>query len=303
MIKLSIVIVSYNTKSLLDDLLGNLSKTKYPFDSEIIVIDNNSEDSSVEMIRKNFSDIHLVCNDKNAGFAGACNQGIKCARGEYILFLNPDTKIIGDSLNKMILFLDTHPEAGVVTGRLVYPDMTDQGVARTFPRPMNAVFGRHSILTRFFPDNKYSRTYLASRQNKSANSFEVDWVSGACLLARKQALEDAGYFDENFFMYWEDADLCYRIKEKGWKVFCVADAIIIHYEGKSTGKKTARLIVEFHKSAYYYYRKNYIKKSFGLKNMFAIFGLTARTLILLAANSFRANNFRKEKGVGIYEKT
>ena len=137
---------------------------------------------------------------------------------------------------------------------------------------MNAVFGRHSILTRLFPNNKYSRRYLACPQHRSDEPFEIDWVSGACLMARKHVLDDVGLFDEKFFMYWEDADLCYRIKQEGWKVYCVPDATIIHYEGKSAPPKKGRLIVEFNKSVYYYYRKHHIQYALGLRNMVALFG-------------------------------
>jgi N-acetylglucosaminyl-diphospho-decaprenol L-rhamnosyltransferase len=295
MLKLSIIIVSYNSRAVLEELLNFLSTAKYAFGFEVIVIDNKSVDCTADMIRDNYPGIYLICNDKNVGFSGACNKGIGYARGEYALFLNPDTKIIGDALQKLVLCLDTHADAGVVTGRVVYPDMTDQGVAR--------IFGRHSILTKLFPNNKYSRTYLTSRQHESWNPFEVDWVSGACLMVRKQILDDVGPFDEKFFMYWEDADLCYRIKKRGWRVFCVADAIIIHYEGKSSGKKTARLIIEFHKSAYHYYRKHHIKNTFGLKNLFALVGLTARALVLLLANSCQVSYCRRMEGVSPCEET
>lgn len=301
MLKLSIVIVSYNTKALLEESLDFLSKAEYSFDFEIIVVDNNSRDGCSEMVKSNYHGVRLICNNENVGFARACNTGIKQACGKYVLFLNPDTKIVNGALEKLTRFLDTHGETGVVTARVVHPDMTDQGVARTFPTPMSAVFGRRSILTGLFPNNRWSRKYLTSRQHKSDEPFEADWVSGACLMVRKQILDEVGLFDEKFFMYWEDADLCYRIKEKGWKVYCVADATIIHYEGKSTGRKTARLIVEFNKSVYYYYRKHYIHSSYGLKNLAALSGLVIRTLILLLINSCRMNCGKKKKIVA-YEK-
>jgi GT2 family glycosyltransferase len=285
--KLSIIIVSYNSRAVLEELLASLCGAERALDFEVIVVDNRSVDSTVDMMRRKYPAIHLICNDRNMGFASACNKGVECARGEYVLFLNPDTRIVDDALQKLVLCLDSHPKAGVVTGRLVYPDMTDQGVARTFPQPLNSIFGRHSILTRLFPNNRYSLTYLASRQHESRDLFEVDWVSGACLMVRKQILDDVGSFDGKFFMYWEDADLCYRIKERGWKVLCQPDAIVVHYEGKSSGGKTARTIVEFHRSVYRYYRKHHVRYTLGPKNLLALVGLTTRALVLLSANAVR----------------
>ncbi len=127
--------------------------------------------------------------------------------------------------------------------------------------------------------------------------FEVDWVSGACLMVRRDVLEEVGFLDEGFFMYWEDADLCFRIKQKGWKVFCVPQATVVHYEGKSGHTKISnRLIIEFNKSVYHYYRKHHIKRFFDLMNFIAIFGLTLRTLLLLSANIFRAGKPLGKKG-------
>jgi GT2 family glycosyltransferase len=248
------------------------------------------------MVRRDFPDVRLIENKENVGFAKANNIGLEMARGDYVLLLNSDTKALEDAIPKMVTFLDTYPDVAVVSGRLVYPDFSDQGVARTFPTPMNAVFGRRSILTKLFPNNKYSRKYMVSRQNQSDKPFEVDWVSGACLMVRKEVLDEIGLLDDGFFMYWEDADLCYRIKQNDWKVFCVPEAVVIHYEGKSSlGKNSSRLIIEFNKSAYRYYRKHHIKNLFGLKNLLAVSGLTARTLILLIGNTFKSSIFGKKK--------
>jgi GT2 family glycosyltransferase len=232
----------------------------------------------------------VICveNNENAGFARANNMGIERARGKYILLLNSDTEIIGNALEILVHFLDDHPDVGVATARLVYPDFTDQGVARAFPTPINSLFGRRSILTKLFPNNRFSKKYLISRLHTSYEPFEVDWVSGACMMVREKVIEDTGPFDERFFMYWEDADICYRIKQRGWKVYCVPEAIVIHQEGKSAQRRTkSGLIIEFNKSVYRYYRKYHIHSSFALMNLVAILGLTMRTLLLLAANLFK----------------
>jgi len=285
---LSIIIVNYNTKDFLKQCLTLLYAQKHPFSFETIIVDNNSHDGSVAMVQENFKQVRCIENKENLGFARANNMSIRIARGRYILLLNSDTEVIGDALLRLVRFLDLRPEVAVVTARLVYPDFTDQGVARTFPMPINSLLGRRSLLTRLFPNNRFSKKYLVSRMHTSAEPFEVDWVSGACLMVRREVLEDTGLLDERFFMYWEDADLCFRIKQKGWKIYCVPEAVVIHHEGKSTQKRThSRLIIEFNKSAYRYYRKHHIRSSFEVMNLVAIFGLALRTLILLAANLFK----------------
>lgn len=297
MITLSIIIVNYNTNEFLRQCLTSLYDLEHLVSFETIVVDNNSNDGSCKMVRGDFPQVHLLKNNENVGFAKANNIGIEMARGKYIFLLNSDTKVVGDALEKMVQFLDNHPNVAVVTARLVYPDLSDQGVARTFPTPINAFFGRRSLLTRLFPNNRFSQKYLVSRKHTSDEPFEIDWVSGACLMVRKKVIEEIGPLDEEFFMYWEDADLCFRIKQRGWKVICVPEATVIHYEGKSTPRKSSRLILEFNKSVYRFFRKHYIRSSFEMMNFVAILGLTLRTLVLLALNVFkekRDNNAEKK---------
>lgn len=297
MLELSIIIVNYNTNSFLRQCLSSLYELERHLSFETIVVDNNSQDGSCQMVRGYFPQVYLYENRENVGFAKANNIGIGMARGKYILLLNSDTKVVGDALEKMVQFLDSHPNVAVVTARLVYPDLSDQGVARAFPTPINAFFGRRSLLTRLFPNNRFSQKYLVSRMHRSDEPFEIDWVSGACLMVRKKVIEEIGALDEGFFMYWEDADLCFRIKQRGWKVICHPEALVIHYEGKSTPRKSSRLIVEFNKSVYRFFRKHYIRSSFGMMNFVAILGLTLRTFGLLALNVFkeRRDNNAKSK--------
>jgi GT2 family glycosyltransferase len=251
------------------------------------------------MVKEEFPQIHLIVSRENTGFARANNIGLRVAACEYVLLLNSDTRILGDALEKLVAFLDNHGEAAVVSARVVYPDMSDQGVARTFPTPLNAFFGRRSILTRLFPNNRYAKKYMVSRSHMLKEPFEVDWVSGACLMVRRSVIEEVGFLDEQFFMYWEDADLCYRIKQKGWKVVCVPDAVVIHYEGKSTQRKRSNgLIMEFNKSAYRYYRKHHVKSFFEIMNLMAICGLTMRTLVLLTSNNLKRKGGYSDDGTG-----
>jgi GT2 family glycosyltransferase len=189
---------------------------------------------------------------------------------------------------QIVEFLRTHDEVGIASARLVYPDFSDQGVARTFPTPVNALFGRRSLLTKLFPNNRHSRAYLLSRRHRTDEAFEADWVSGACLMFRRRLLEQIGGLDECFWMYWEDADFCFRAKQNGWRVFCLPKAVIVHHEGISSGgRRHWKTIVEFNRSAYRYYRKHYLRSRLQPMTAIAATFLTLRTAMLLLANALR----------------
>jgi hypothetical protein len=291
---LSVIIVNYNTRDLLRRCLAALSGREHPFPLETIVVDNASGDGSAAMVRSEFPDVRVVEGDQNGGFSWANNRGAEIATGDYILLLNSDTEVLDDALTKLVSFLDSHLDVAVVSGRLVYPDLSDQGVARAFPTPFNAVFGRTTLLARLFPNNRHSKEYIVSRAHHSDEPFEVDWVSGACLMVRSEVIEEVGFLDEGFFMYWEDADFCFRIKRAGWRVFCVPEARVIHHEGKSRRKKSSnRLIVEFNKSAYRYYRKHHVRSPFQPMNLVALLGLSLRTVVLLALNAVSDGDDRR----------
>lgn len=279
--------VSYNARQFLQTCLRTIFDRAYPWPVEVLVVDNASNDGSAELVQTGFPSAKLVPAGRNLGFAKANNLAFASAHGDYLLMLNTDTEVQGDALVRLVDFLDRHPDVGIVSGRLVYPDLRDQGVARTFPTPMNALFGRRSLLTRLFPNNRYSRQYLLSRRHSAATPFEADWVSGACLLFRRRLLEQLGGLDERFWMYWEDADFCYRAKQGGWRVFCVPEAVVVHHEGKSSGGRgNWKTIVEFNRSAYRYYRKHYLKPRHPATVLAAVF-LSMRTVALLCARAVR----------------
>jgi GT2 family glycosyltransferase len=300
MIKVSIIIVGYNAREYLQQCLASIFRARQEPAIEVILVDNASTDGSVAMVRELFPQVHIVENTNNTGFAAGNNLGIKRARGEFCLLLNSDTEITGSALRTLVSFLDEHPDAGVVSGRIVYADRSDQGVARRFPTPMNALFGRKTFLTRIFPNNRFARRYMICRAHSSSEPFEVDWVSGCCLMIRSSVIEQVGVLDEKFFMYWEDADWCFRIKQKGWKVFCVPEAVVVHHEGKSSRSRMSnRLIMEFNKSVYRYYRKHCVRSRFDVMNIVAIIGLSVRTLVLITANFFRGKVKMRRRGLEV----
>ncbi|MFC1651014.1 glycosyltransferase, partial [Candidatus Latescibacterota bacterium] len=230
---LSVVIVNYNVSSFLDQALTTLKDSAQGIDHEVYVVDNASSDDSVPMIKEKHPWVKLIENEENVGFARANNQALRKVSGRYVLLLNPDTILRNDTLKTMLAFHDEHPEAGITGCKVLNPDGTLQlACRRGFPSPGVAFF-KMVGLSNIFPKSKtfgaYNLTYL------DPNTLtEVDAVSGSFMMIRKDALEKAGLMDEDFFMYGEDLDICYRVKKAGWKVFYVPSTEIIHFKGEST---------------------------------------------------------------------
>lgn len=281
---LSVLIVSYNTRALLDACLHALQatvRTSY----EVIVVDNASHDGSSEMLRTRWPEVRVFAMRDNLGFARAVNLALANASGQYLLLLNPDTRVLPEALDQLVAFLAEHPNAGVAAPQLLNADLTDQGTARAFPTPWATIFGRKSLLTRLFPHNRWSRRYMVGKQLKGAHPFVVDWVSGACMMVRRDVLGNVGPLDEHFFMYWEDADWCRRIGAAGYAVYCVPGAQVIHYEGQSSAGRPSRLIWTFHRSVYRYYTKHHLTPRWHPLRPFVAVGLTFRAAAIIATNA------------------
>ncbi|HLI43121.1 MAG TPA: glycosyltransferase family 2 protein [Acidimicrobiales bacterium] len=257
---LSVVIVTYDSRPYVGACIRSLRQAVCKVSYEIVVADNASPRSPFvrRVPPRPGDDVRVVEMSRNLGFAAGCNAGIAAARGRHLLLLNPDTEVAAGALDELVGFLDGHPEAGAVAPRLVNPDGSDQGTARAFPTPAAALFGRRSPLTALFPRNPFSRRYLSGLRHEGSEPFEVDWVSGACLMVSRAALDAAGPLDEGFFMYWEDADWCRRIKAAGFAVFCVPAATVVHDEG-ARRRRTPEQVRWFHESAYRYYAKHHAR--------------------------------------------
>ena len=250
-VDVSVVIVNYNVSDFLAQALRSIFQSDQSLKVEVLVVDNNSIDGSVDMVRDQFPQVHLIANTENTGFGSANNQAIRIARGRHILILNPDTIIQEDTLKTMVRFMDEHPDAGALGCQILNPDGTFAPESRrSFPTPKIA-FYRMIGLGRLFPSSprfgKYNLTYLPRDQ-----ASEVDALSGSCMMVRRKALFGAneeggsGLFDEDFFMYGEDLDLCFRIQEAGWKVWYTPETWIIHYKGESTKKGEIRYVKLFY---------------------------------------------------------
>lgn len=237
---LSIIIVSYKTKDVLKNCLlsikDNVSK-KITY--EIIVSDNGSNDKTTQMIsdlRFKTSDLMLIENRENLGFSKANNVGVKESKGRYILFLNPDTVIQKDTLERMVEFMDKTKDAGAATCKVLLPSGNiDDSCHRGFPTPWNS-FCHFSGLAKVFPKTKIFGGYNLSFLDMT-KTHEIDALAGSFMIVKREAGEDIGWWDEDYFFYGEDLDFCYMLKQKGWKVYYVPDVSILHLKGVSGGIK------------------------------------------------------------------
>lgn len=256
---LSISIVNWNACEELRLALRSIFEKPPQLPYEVIVFDNASCDGSVEMIQEEFPQVRLLRSHENLGFARAHNRAMQQAQGRYLLVLNPDTQVMGDALQKLLEFADANPQVGIIGPQLLNPDGSLQYSCRHFPDPVAAIF-RNTPLGRLFPHNRYTRHYLMTDWDHQTIR-EVDWVSGAAMLIRRELIEQIGLFDERFFMYCEDMDLCYRAWQAGWKVLYYPEAVIVHTIGRSTDKAVNKMIRAFHVSMYRFYRKHYVSRT------------------------------------------
>ncbi len=288
--KLSVVMVNYNGGQLVLDCLDSLFNCVPAYDFEVIVVDNKSVDDSTERIRSAFPTVNLLQMEINEGLTKAFNRGVAESCGEYVLSLDNDTIVLPGSLDAMIEFADRTPGAGACGVKLVNPDGSAQHTARRFPRVSNAIFGRGSWLTKWFPGNSVSRSYLMCDEEASEQPYEVDTLSAACLMVRRQVIDEIGPLDESFFVYWCDTDWCFRIKEGGWSIYSIPSHQIIHNENSRTKHRKGRRIrgvIDFHRGVYRFYRKHYVRSSWSPMNVIAIVGLSLRAGLLIAADEFK----------------
>lgn len=249
---LSIIIVSYNTRDLLRNCLQSIYANASEGDFEVLVIDNASTDGSANMVKEEFPQVELICNEKNLGFARANNLGIRQAKGDYILLLNSDTEVSPRALDGMVEFLNSYPEVGVVGCQLVDSAGKVEESCGFFPTPKAILLTKLRRSKLLGPWFKNSRASILNPEGIQ----EVDWVTGACLMTRRRVVDEAGPLDEQMFMYFEDNDWCYRIKKAGWKVYFIPETQIIHKRGGSLKQVPDRMIYEYRRSQLHLYKKH-----------------------------------------------
>ena len=232
---LSIVIVNYNTKQLLDDCLASLLAAEQPpSGAEIIVVDNASSDGSQRMVQEKYPTVQLIASDVNRGFSAANNLGTAVANGRTVLFLNSDTQVAPNALIESVAYLLSHPEVGALTVRLIYPNgERDPDNHRGFPTPWNAIC-HFSGLSRLFPHTPRFNGYFQSYKNM-AETHAVDVIAGSYMLMPLTLCRELGGWDEAYFFYGEDIDFCYRIRQAGYQIIYYPHVEVLHYKGASSG--------------------------------------------------------------------
>ena len=279
---LSIIIVNYKTESVTLKCLKSVFDADYEkYKTEVIVIDNASCDGSPEAIKKAYPEINLIINDANLGFSKANNIGMRAAKGDYVLLLNSDTEVKPDTISRCLAYIKKHPEIGALGCKVLLPDGTlDPACKRSFPTPMSGVF--HTLkLDRTFPKNKifgaYDLTYLD--ENKI---YSLHCITGAFMMVPMSVINEVGMLDEDYFMYGEDIDWCYRIKQAGYQVVYYPKAEITHYKRVSGfGKRNPKVVAAFYDAMIIFYDKHYRKKYSFLTRKAVTFGtkiLKARAL-------------------------
>ncbi|XOI99629.1 glycosyltransferase family 2 protein [Paenibacillus polymyxa] len=281
LLDVSIIIVNFNTRQLTLDCLASVYASQTSYQYELIVIDNASHDGSVEAIREVYPDVKLIANQNNTGFAVANNQGMEVAKGRYILLLNSDTVVQPDTLHTMIYFMDRHPEMGASGCKVILPDGSlDKACKRGFPTPSASFYYAFGI-SRLFPDRPKFNQYQLGHLSPD-DEYPVDCLVGAFMLVRRETIDQVGGLDETFFMYGEDIDWCYRIKEAGWGIFYYPRTYIVHYKGGSARRKPLKITYEFHRAMWVFHRKHYAKKYNLLTNTAVWMGISLKfTLSLL----------------------
>jgi GT2 family glycosyltransferase len=281
--KLSIIIVSWNVK---DDLLCCLQSIKENSASEsfeIIVVDNGSSDGTVDAIKENFPGVIVIANSENRSFSAANNQAIKIAKGQYLFLLNPDTIIHPQSLDNLIKVLDEKPTAGACGPRFIDTDGKTHSSVGYLPTFRSLLYGKTFFRSLGIFRSHYKKL-TANKFNYDRQS-EVEQLSGAALMVNRSVINEIGLMDENFFLYYEDVDLCLRIRKAGWKIVYVPDAVITHIGGKSTEQVSAKKKLFLYSSALLYFRKHRGKFPVFLFSLLFKSGVIIKEIIVISAAS------------------
>ncbi len=284
--KLSVIIVNYNVKYFLEQCLKSVFISGKNIDMEVFVVDNNSVDGSVQMVREKFPQAILIANKENTGFSRANNQAIKISKGEYVLLLNPDTVVEDDTFGKVVAFMDKTPDAGglgvkMIDGKGIFLPESKRGL----PTPSVAFYKIFGFSALFPKSRVFSKYHLGYLDNDKIHS--VDVLSGAFMLMRKSVLEKTGYLDETFFMYGEDIDLSYRITLAGYKNYYFPQTRIIHYKGESTKKSSINYVFVFYNAMIIFAKKHFSKKNASLFSFLINIAIYFRAFLAILNRFFR----------------
>lgn len=288
---LSIIIVNYCTYTLTKQTIESVINKDHSFSYIIYLVDNGSRDDSLRKLQGCFAKeeseglIKFIRNSENKGFAYANNMALKLVKSKYILLLNSDTVVVNDCLNKCMEYMEGHDDVGALGCKVVLPDGTlDKACKRSFPY-VSTSFYRMTGLSRLFPKSRrfgrYNLTYLDDDE-----TYEVDSIVGAFMLVRGDVKSKVGLLDEQFFMYGEDIDWCFRIKKAHWKVIYYPEAKIIHYKGTSSKRDRTKLTIEFYRSMYIFYNKHLKSEYLWIVTLFTYLGIGGMCGLTILKNFF-----------------
>jgi GT2 family glycosyltransferase len=280
----SIILVNWNTRELLLAALGSLTDATKEIGAEVFVVDNNSADGSVQAVQDMYPHIHIIANCSNVGFAAANNQAIQGSRARYVLLLNSDTFAMQGSVTALVRFMDLHSNVGIVGAQLLNRDGTLQPSWASFPTLWSALLGKNI---------RRRRLYATSN---GVVAYDVDWVGGACLMIRRSAMDQVGLLDEQFFMYSEEMDWCFRIKQHDWNVCYYPEAQVIHLGGQSSRLNNARMEGELYRSKLIFFHKHYGRKSALVLGMMFLISSLAKPV----TSWFRHYSARSEEAPSTY---
>ncbi|MCY9666269.1 glycosyltransferase family 2 protein [Paenibacillus alginolyticus] len=283
---LSIIVLNYKTRDLTLACLQSVFSSVTSYTYEAILIDNASNDGIIPTVNDQFPQVVCIANTDNVGFSKANNQGIRIAQGRYVLLLNSDTIVQTDTLDVMLRFMDENPNVGASGCKIVLPDGSlDKACKRGFPTPSASfyyAFGFSKLFPKISRFNQYQLGYLSPD-----DEYPIDSLVGAFMLIRREAIEQVGMLDEEFFMYGEDIDWCYRIKEAGWENYYYPRTQIVHHKGASSRRKPFKIIYEFHRAMILFHNKHYRKKYSWLMNAMVYAGVGLKFILSLLRNKLK----------------
>lgn len=272
---LSISIVNWNTTDLLRNCLRSIRSNPPEADLQVIVVDNASSDFDEAAIRAEFPGVHIIANSDNTGYAHGNNQAIEASTGDYVLLLNPDTEVKPNALQTLIDFMENHPDAAACGAKLVRPDGTIDQCVRGFPAPL-AIASEYLGLAKLFPNSRvlgaYRMTYFSFD-----HVAEVDQVMGSCMIISRKAIDAIGPIDEQFRIFFNEVDWCFRAKMAGWKIYFTPDAEVIHLGGQSTKQVKSAMRLESMRSLRRFYEKHYKGRAFAPMYWLALAGIWLNT--------------------------
>lgn len=279
---LSVIVLNWNAKEWLERSIGSaLSQDIGARTFEVILVDNASTDGSVQYAQELYPQITILALDDNLGFAAGNNVGIAASRGDVLLLLNPDTITHPGAFAALLDFMESQPRCGVAGPKLLNRDGTLQYSCRHFAT-LEAGFFRNTPLGRLFPQNRATRDYLMKDVSHDEPML-VDWVSGAAMAIKREVIDAVGTLDEDFFMYVEDVDLCYRAKQAGWQTWYAPSGVITHAIAQSSDKNPRPMIIAFHKSMFRFFRKHYLGTLYpGWLTPIVAVGLAVRVGLVIA---------------------